>query len=200
MASVNQGPPDGRRVCLSPSLGGVSVSPAPDTEHQSFIIAPRVDGGVGRMLWKFLHIACMFGAVAIVVGSAVIRNAILRGGDVVAIRRVLAAERRLGNLVAGPLFLAGLVFGFVTAVTVGFDLTAPWLVIAYVLVVAIIVHGYLVYDPFIKRVEAAVESSDPDSSAQLQALIRSRRPQLHNGIDVFFFVAIIFSMVVKPFS
>jgi uncharacterized membrane protein SirB2 len=84
-------------------------------------------------MWRFLHIASMFGAVTLGVGGILFRNAVVRSGDVAAIRQALAVERRLAHLVATPLFIAGVAFGFVTAVTIGFDLTAPWLVTAYVL-------------------------------------------------------------------
>jgi uncharacterized membrane protein len=151
-------------------------------------------------MWKFLHIACMFGAVSIAVGGGLLRNAILRGGDPEAIRRALATQKRLENLVAGPLFLAGVAFGFVTALTTGFNLTAPWLVISYVLIVAIFVQAFVLYEPHIRKVEAAVASSNGEPSPQLHALVRSPRIPVSSGIDMFLFGAIIFAMVVKPFS
>jgi uncharacterized membrane protein len=151
-------------------------------------------------LWKFLHIASMFGAVSIVVGGGLIRNAILRGGQLASIRRVLATQRRLENLAAGPLFAAGVVFGVITALTTGFSLLAPWLLTAYALVIAIFVHAFVFSDPHIKKVEEAAASSDEGPSPQLQALIRSPRIRVHSGVDMFLFAAIIFAMVVKPFS
>lgn len=73
-------------------------------------------------MWKFLHIACMFGAFALAVGGGLVSHYVAHSGDVAAIRRVLPAWDRLANLIATPLFFLGLGFGFVTAVTVGFDL------------------------------------------------------------------------------
>lgn len=151
--------------------------------------------------WKFLHIACMFGAFALAVGGGFVSHYVIRTGDIPAIRRVLPAWDRLGNLIGIPMFFLGIGFGFVTAVTTGFDLLAPWLVIAYVLVVAILVNGLAVYDPQVKRlIAAAAASPDKEPSPELRALIRSPRTKLAFGSEVALWVAIIFTMVVKPFS
>jgi uncharacterized membrane protein len=152
-------------------------------------------------VWKFLHIACMFGAVSMAVGGGLFRQALVRNGDVATIRRTLAVERRLGNLLGLPLFVAGIVFGFVTALTTGFDLTAPWLVTAYVLVAAIFVNGFVVYEPPLKQLEAAAAAaSDGEPSRELQRLINAPRLRVSAVVDAVLWFAIVFVMVVKPFS
>lgn len=152
-------------------------------------------------IWKFLHIACMFGAFALAVGGGLLSHYVVHTGDIPAIRRVLPAWDRLGNRIGIPLFLLGIGFGFVTAVTTGFDLLAPWLVIAYVLVVAILVNGVAVYDPQVKRLmTAAAASPDNEPSPELRALLKSPRTKLAFGSEVALWVALIFTMVVKPFS
>jgi uncharacterized membrane protein len=151
------------------------------------------------LIWKFLHIACMFGAVTIIAGSGLVTGRVLRGGNVPAIRRVLAAERRLTNLVGAPLLVAGIVFGFIAALTGGFDLTAQWLILAYVLVAVNFVNGIGFYDPHAKRLAAAAEASvETTPSAELRALIESPRTWIVPGLDLVLWVAIIFVMVMKP--
>jgi hypothetical protein len=67
-------------------------------------------------IWKFLHIAAMLVAVSIFVGQGMLSGAVARSGDVAATRRVLAAEDRFGPI-GGALFILGIVFGFLTAIT-----------------------------------------------------------------------------------
>jgi Na+/alanine symporter len=93
-------------------------------------------------LWKFLHIASMFGAVAVIVGGGIVSNQVQKGRDVRAIRNVIAAENSVAP-VAGILMVLGIIFGFVTAAASGFDLLAPWLLITYGLILAIILVGAL---------------------------------------------------------
>jgi uncharacterized membrane protein len=152
-------------------------------------------------MWRFLHIASMFGAVTLGVGGILFRNAVVRSGDVAAIRQALAVERRLAHLVATPLFIAGIAFGFVTAVTIGFDLTAPWLVTAYVLVGVIVVNSLVLDEPYVRRLQTAIASNgDDEPSAALTSLTESSRPQVASIIDVSLWIAVIYTMVMKPFS
>jgi hypothetical protein len=80
-------------------------------------------------VWRFLHIAAMFLAVSIFVGQEMLSGAVARSGDVVAMRRVLSAEDRFAPI-GGAIFLLGIAFGFVTAITADFDLTQTWLLIS----------------------------------------------------------------------
>jgi hypothetical protein len=91
-------------------------------------------------VWKFLHIASMFVAVSIFVGQGMLSGAVARSGDVGAVRRILAAEDRFAPI-GGGLFLLGIVFGFITAITSDFDLTETWLLIGYALSLFILVNG-----------------------------------------------------------
>jgi hypothetical protein len=151
--------------------------------------------------WKFLHVACMLGAFTIGVGGGTLAHHIVATGDVAAMRRVLPTWDRLGNLVALPLFVLGLGFGFLTGVTGGFDLTAPWLLISYGLVVGILVHGFAVYDPQLQRLKAAAATSPVEQpSPDLRALIESRRTQVTFRVEVGLWLAVIVTMVTKPFS
>jgi hypothetical protein len=151
--------------------------------------------------WKFLHIACMFGAIALFVGGGTVNGLIQRGKDVRALRGVIAAESRL-TPVAGGLMGAGIVFGFITSIAGDFSLTAPWLLISYGLVVAIILIGALYHGPQGKRLEEAASASpENEPSSELLAVIEGNpRSALVNVVDSILWLALIFVMVTKPFG
>lgn len=151
-------------------------------------------------VWKFLHIAAMFAAVSIFVGQGLLSAAIAGTGDVRAIRRVLAAEARF-QPVGGGLFLLGIVFGFVAALTGDFDLTAAWLLVAYGLVVVILVTGIAYHGPRGKRLHQLAEASPEDQPTEaLRAFIRAPSARVVTMLDTLVWLAIIYVMVAKPFS
>lgn len=151
------------------------------------------------IVWKFLHIAAMFGAVSIFVGQGMLSAGIARTGDVRAIRRALAAEARF-QPAGGALFVLGIVFGFVTALTGDFDLTAPWLLIAYGLVAVTFVTGIAYHGPRGKKLQALAEaSSENELSAPLRTLIDSPSARVVVALDTLIWLAIVYVMVVKPF-
>ena len=152
------------------------------------------------VVWKFLHIAAMFGAVSIFVGQGMLSAGIARTGDVRAIRRALAAEARFQP--AGVfLFLLGIVLGVVTALTGDFDLTAPWLLISYGLVAVTLVVGIAYHGPRGKKLQALAEaSSENELSGPLRAAINAPTARVVVAVDSLIWLAIIYMMVVKPFS
>jgi uncharacterized membrane protein len=150
------------------------------------------------MIWRFLHIVCMVGAVAVAVGGDLFRNAILRRGEAQAIRHAFAVERRLGNWVFFPLFLAGAAFGVVAALRFAWDLTAPWLLVSYGLVVAVFVNGLAYMEPHTRRMAAAAERDDEISISQLHELIHSPRTWLASGINLALWLALLFTMTFRP--
>lgn len=151
--------------------------------------------------WKFLHIACMFGAVGLFVGGGILNDRVQQSRNVRAIRTVIAAESRLAP-VAGVLMLLGIIFGFVTAVAGGFDLLAPWLLITYGLVLVIILVGAMYHGPHDKKLgEAVTASSDDQPSSELEAMITGTPGRrVVNVVDGLLWAALIFVMVVKPFG
>jgi hypothetical protein len=152
------------------------------------------------IVWKFLHIAAMFGAVSIFVGQGLLSAGIARTGDVRAIRPALAAEARF-QPTGVALFVLGIVFGVVTALTGEFDLTAPWLLIAYGLVLVTLVTGVAYHAPRGKKLQALAEaSSENELSAPLRALIDAPSARVVVALDSLIWLAIIYAMVVKPFS
>jgi hypothetical protein len=123
--------------------------------------------------WKFLHIASMFLAVSIFVGQGMLSGLVARSGDVRALRRVLAIEDRFAP-VGGGIFLIGIVFGFITAISGDLDLTATWLVIGYVLVAIILLTAFAYHIPYATKLKAAAEASpDDQASNELRALVEA---------------------------
>jgi uncharacterized membrane protein len=151
-------------------------------------------------IWKFLHIASMFVAVSIFVGQGMVSGAVARSGDVPALRRVLASEDRFAP-VGGAMFVLGIVFGFLTAITGDFDLTQSWLLIAYALALFILVNGLTYHRRQAERLKAAASvSSDDGPSDELRAIASAPSVAVMNTIDGIAWLAIIYVMVAKPFS
>jgi uncharacterized membrane protein len=152
------------------------------------------------VLWKFAHIAAMFAAVSIFVGQGMLEGAVARSGDVRALRRVLAAEDRFAPI-GGVLFLLGIGFGFAAAIAGDFDLTQPWLVIAYVLAAIILVNAFLYHIPTANKLKALADASPDDgASTDLRAAIDAPIGTFMNVVDGVVWLALIFVMVAKPFS
>jgi hypothetical protein len=151
--------------------------------------------------WRLLHILSMFGAVAVLAGGGLVRNAVLHTGDVRAIRQALAVERRLANRLGAPLLVTGIGFGLVTAVQMGYPLLAPWLVIAYGLLALNLLNGAVLYERHARGLAtAAATTTDLTASGELARLIRSPRTWVLNAVDAVLWVGLIVTMVLKPFS
>ena len=151
-------------------------------------------------IWKFLHIASMFVVVSIFVGQGMLSGAVARSGDVRAVRRVLAAEDRFAPI-GGGLFLLGIVFGFITAITSDFDLKETWLLIGYGLSLFILVNGLTYHRIQAEKLKAAAAAgSDDQPSEELRALAGAPSGVVMNVIDGLAWLAIIYVMVAKPFA
>jgi uncharacterized membrane protein len=93
------------------------------------------------------------------------------------------------------------VFGLLTAWTRGFDFFAPWLLIAYALLILGSILSARFNLPHIAHVaELAAKSADDTPSPELAATLADRRGDIFFGLDVIIIIAFIFDMVVKPFS
>ena len=151
-------------------------------------------------VWKLLHILSMFTAVTLLFGGEIAFNLAARARHVPTIRRVLAA--------VGPVFYAGIgalvigvVFGLVTALTGSWNLTAGWLLLAYLLVAASFVVGFTIGTPWYRDVAtAASESGEEAVSPGLAAALADRRGAASVLASATLYVAIIADMVLKPFS
>jgi hypothetical protein len=159
------------------------------------------------LIFKALHILLMFAAVTLLVGEHLFYAVAVWRRDV----RALAAIRRMSvkpfYLAEGApvmsigLLLAGVVFGFLTALTGGFDFLAGWLIAAYVLIAVILVFGG---SPWVRRLarlgDEAVEAEAGGRSVEevIQSMAASHAGLLF-VIAAALFGAIIADMVLKPF-
>ena len=85
-------------------------------------------------------------------------------------------------------------FGFVTAILGGFDLLAPWLIGAYVVVIAMAIFAFRVAAPEFTAILESADAGDDAGVAAAMASGRYRRIALANGA---LFAIAIFLMVVK---
>ena len=150
------------------------------------------------LLW--LHITTMIAAVTISYGPALLMRLAVRTNQVAVVRGALASTRPVGPFIP-ILYVAGGIFGLLTAINFGFNLLAPWLVIAYVLWVVAMLTGVLIHEPFSRRVgPVAAAAPDGPISGELATLIADPRENAAYWLDYVVVVAILFDMVVKPFS
>jgi hypothetical protein len=144
---------------------------------------------------KFLHIAFMFMGAAFAVGPAALIYLIARSADAAAIRRSFALAERIFQISTASYGL-GIVSGFVAALVGSLDLTASWLITAYVLVALLGVDGTL-FDRWSKDVAHDFASNDGGDATRIDRLRHDRRPVYLLGAMVVLIVAVVFVMVTK---
>ena len=150
-------------------------------------------------IWKFLHIATLFFAVALAISGELVMRRVAASRDVRAIRTVVTRVRPLSGPLAGGLMIAGIVFGFLAALTGQMDLLRPWLVLSYVAVAAAFVLGATITDPWVDRLaESAANSPDDASSDELIRVIEDPRARFATGGLLVLIAVLVFLMVVKP--
>jgi hypothetical protein len=145
------------------------------------------------LLLKFLHVGSMFLATALAVGPSILLYLIARTGNLDAIGRAFGHATSVFRI-GGALYGVGLVFGFLAALSGQLDLTARWLITAYVLVGVLIVFN-LGFERWTRRVEKAVESA---AATDVADAIRARAPIYALTGMVVLTLLIVFVMVVKP--
>ena len=149
------------------------------------------------LVFKFLHIASMFAAVTLIFGSIVFLDLLARRADAIAYLRLDALVKRT-DMVAIGLFLMGLVFGFATALTGSIDLTASWLIVAYVLVAGMFIEGIFITIPRYNHIRE-VASSDPAVAGDaIGRLVRDPGHVALVTIVGMLWLGVIYVMVVKP--
>lgn len=150
------------------------------------------------MIFKYLHILTMFVAVTLMFGGEVLFHLLRRTDDLRALRRFLAVVDPVFRLGVALLTL-GVVFGLLAAVTIGFDLTARWLLLAYVLIVAIYALGFGVGVPYFGRVRRVL-ANDEATAEERRRVLEDRRGIWDLALATLLYVAIIYVMVMKPLS
>jgi hypothetical protein len=152
------------------------------------------------LIVKFLHIATMFTAVALSLGPAVLIRFVARNRNARSIQAVAEGSASLARFI-GPIFALGVIFGLVTVFVGGFDFLAPWLIVAYVLFAVGIAVGAGGEGPWTAEVaRAAAANAEPTAGPALVGLLTSQRANFLFWAFALILLALIFDMVVKPFS
>ena len=152
-------------------------------------------------LWLFLHIAVIFTAITAGYGVTLMMRLAYMSGQVGIMLGVGYAAGKVGPRVP-ILFIAGGVFGLLTAIATGTDLLAPWLVIAYVLFAIAMVIGIVETAPTAQKLGSLLMAADVTQPipASVRELFDSPRARWLLVIDVLIPFLVVFDMVVKPFS
>jgi len=149
--------------------------------------------------FKYLHVVSMFFAVALAVSGEIVVRRVAQSGDVRAIRTTVEKVKPLSGPIATGLFLAGVVFGIIAALTGQIDLLRPWLIAAYVAFIVAIGIGIAITDPWVARLEqAAAASPDGAASPELVAIVDDQRARIGAWALQFMIAFMVFLMVVKP--
>jgi uncharacterized membrane protein len=142
---------------------------------------------------KFLHVSAMFAATSLAVGPIVLYYLIARTGDMAALRTAMKFDEALERI-AGVVYGLGILLGAAAALSGSLDLTAPWLLTSYVLVVLLIVNNlYLSL-----RMRALKEVASSGNSAALGALSRARALTATVAALGLITLALVYAMVAKP--
>ena len=149
-------------------------------------------------LW--LHITVMFSAITISYGPALLVDLAFRSGRVGTLRGVALAAQPISRAIP-PFYVVGGLFGLVTAINFGYNLLAPWLLIAYVLFASAMITGIAFNSKFGPRIlQATADVPDGPLTPPITALFTDPRYRLVTTIDYVVLIALLFDMVVKPFS
>lgn len=142
----------------------------------------------------YLHILTMFTAVSIAAGASILLLVGARRDD----RALVASLSGLPiDRIVPPLYMLGGLFGIGTGLAFGYDLLAPWMLIAYALFAILTVIGIRVSGPLVARVHAVASDQGADVQAFSEVI---RRFQLDTAITLGGIALIVADMVFKPWS
>ena len=148
----------------------------------------------------FLHITTMIGAVAFSYGPGTVLFLTVRTRQYAVARALILATAPIERLLPAFYVVGGL-FGLATAINFGFNLLAPWLVIAYVLFVVATGTGATVHARYHRRLERLFAgAAEGPISEEVAIALADPRERTAVLMDYVVIVLILFDMVVKPFS
>jgi hypothetical protein len=151
-------------------------------------------------LLLFLHITFFIAGITMSYGPLLLLRLAYQTGEVANIRGLALVHSRLGP-VTFLMYLLGGIFGGLTAIAFGFDLLAPWLVIAYVAFAIAVLLGVTENRMWpLRLAEAVKRTPDGPLTPEIHDLFMNRRTVSVLVIDIAWFFVIIFDMVIKPFS
>jgi hypothetical protein len=143
---------------------------------------------------KSIHALLMSSAFILSVVSEIL---LLSGAYLQSAPKLYKWSHRLRKL-SSPLALLGLGFGVATALSAGWSLLTPWLVLAYLLIALTFVIGGKFVMPWEKRVEALIARPEGASVTELQTLLRERGAIVARWAVVLVLVGILLVMRLKP--
>ena len=149
------------------------------------------------IVFKFLHIAMMFMAVAGTVVPEVVLHLVANTRDTRAIATMAHVSERIGKVVP-VFFVGGAVFGLLAAWAGELNFLAPWLIATYVLFVTATVVGILFTDPWVARLRKAAVASGDAPTAELTAVIDEQRAKVASAFLMLTVLVMIALMVFKP--
>ncbi len=151
--------------------------------------------------FKFLHISTMIAAVTLALGPSLAFDRVSASGDVPATRAFLTRMAIFDRLIPG-LFLGGALFGLLAAATIGFNLLAPWLLVAYVLFIGVMAMHATVGSRWRADLgrSIAVLPAGVESSPELATLASATVGKVIYWVTALVTVVTVFDMVAKPFS
>jgi hypothetical protein len=149
------------------------------------------------VVFKFLHIASMFTAVAATVTPEIVLHLVASSRDPRSITTFANVAERIGKITPA-FFIGGAIFGLLAAWAGELNFTAPWLLATYVLFVVAIIVGITVTDPWVARLRHAAASSGDAPSGELVAVIDDARSKIASAWLMATLVVIIALMVFKP--
>lgn len=152
-------------------------------------------------VFKFLHISTMIAAVTLALGPSYVFDRVAASGDVLATRAFLSRMAIFDRLIPG-FFVTGAVLGLLAAATIGFNLLAPWLVVAYVLFIGMMGMHATVGNRWrtaLGRVAAAVPAGTA-TSPDLATIASATVGKIVYWTTVVVTVITVYDMVAKPFS
>jgi predicted integral membrane protein DUF2269 len=152
------------------------------------------------LVFKFLHIALMFTAVAGTVVPEVVLHLVANTRDTRAIATMAHVSERIGKLVP-VFFVSGAVFGLLAAWAGSMNFLAPWLIATYILFVTATIVGALFSDPWVARLRTAATAANASGdapSAELTAVIDEPRAKVASAFLMLIIVVMIALMVFKP--
>ena len=148
----------------------------------------------------FGHISLMFAGITISIGPGLVMRIAERSGQMALVRGVALASKPIGPAIPIFFITAG-IFGLLTAINVGYNLLAPWLVIAYALFLVLLITGAGISRTFLLRLVPLVQDApDGGLTEPVRALFAEPRYRFVNVLDLVVILALIFDMVAKPFS
>lgn len=146
----------------------------------------------------FLHIFFVLVAFGLTTGVGVVMAAVGRSADPRAIR--IAVKAGLPMTMGGGIFLLlSAVFGFWAAGEMSIPPNAPWLIAAYIMVLALLLLGFLVFAPWQRRLlQASAACADDRPSPELVAVANAKAPAIAGPISGILWLLLVYVMVAKP--